>query len=306
MTPTVSAANTAAEQSRSPFSSVGRFFSMENPYLAPLLITCILLLGYFMYGFLEFPKTLLAIVTSIVTEVVLGLLILKRVPPLASAYVSGISCGILIRSPEWWPYVLAAMIATTSKYVIRVNNRHLWNPSNFAIVVLLIVAHNSVATLSIQWGNDLLPMLVVWLLGSLIIARLKRFHICATYVGFFLVYSWIRSLITGHGFWAEVAPITGPMYQLFIFFMITDPKTTTKQPWSQMLVAFLIATMEFFLRLLPQYVSNPATIILASHAPYFALTIMGPASNLIEIIQQRKAQRLKELQEAQSPITVTA
>lgn len=300
MTPSISAKDKPSSADvPNPPHPVAWFFSMENPYLAPILITCILLAGHLTYGFLEaFPKTLLAIVTSILTEVVLGLIILKRVPPLASAYVTGISCGILIRSPEWWPYAMAAAIATTSKYVIRVNNRHLWNPSNLAIVILLIVAHDTVATLSVQWGNDLLPVIVVWLLGSVIISRLKRFHICATYVVSFIFFAWIRSLITGGGtfeaFKSEVAPITGPMYQLFIFFMITDPKTTTKQPRTQMLVAFLIALMECILRLLPNYYPSPTIIILGSHAPYFALTIMGPASNLIEIYQQQKAKKEAE------------
>ena len=48
-------------------------------------------------------------------------------------------------------------------------------------------------------------------------------------------------------FLAEVAPITGPMYQLFIFFMITDPKTTVKTRWGQCLVAFLVAAVEMAL-----------------------------------------------------------
>jgi enediyne biosynthesis protein E5 len=297
MTPSISAGDKpVAADVPNPPNPVARFFSMENPYLAPILITCILVAGHLTYGFLEaVPKTALAIITAIVTEMVLGLIILKRIPPLASAYVTGISCGILIRSPEWWPYAMAAAIATTSKYVIRIDNRHLWNPSNLAIVILLIVAHDSVATLSVQWGNDLLPVAVVWLLGSVIISRLKRFHICATYVVSFVFFAWIRSLITGGGtieaFRSEVSPITGPMYQLFIFFMITDPKTTTKSPRVQMLVAFLIAATECILRLLPHFQSTPAIIILASHAPYFALTIMGPLSNLIEIYQQRKAKK---------------
>jgi len=82
----------------------------------------------------------------------------------------------------------------------------------------------------------------------------------------------LRSLITGDVFLAEVAPITGPMYQLFIFFMITDPRTTVKGKRAQCLVAFLVAAMEMVLRL--------AEII---HAPFFALTIIGPAALAIEI-----------------------
>ena len=90
-------------------------------------------------------------------------------PHLASAYISGISVGMLVRSPEFWPYALCAAISITSKYVLRVDGRHLWNPSNFGIVAMLVLAPDTVASLSVQWGNNLLPMVVVWCFGSVII-----------------------------------------------------------------------------------------------------------------------------------------
>ena len=61
-------------------------------------------------------------------------------PHLASAYISGISIGMLVRSPEFWPYALCSAISITSKYVLRVDGRHIWNPSNFGIVAMLVLA----------------------------------------------------------------------------------------------------------------------------------------------------------------------
>ena len=56
-----------------------------------------------------------------------------------------------------------------------------------------------------------------------------RLHITLTYVASFLLFARACARwITGHPLLSEVAPITGPMYQLFIFFMITDPKTTVR------------------------------------------------------------------------------
>ena len=115
----------------------------------------------------------------------------------ASAYISGISVGILVRSPAFWPYALCAAISIMSKYVLRVKGRHIWNPSNFGISVMLFLAPETVASLSIQWGNYLLPMLVIWVLGSVIIWRLRRFHITATYVVSFIAFAFLRSWITG-------------------------------------------------------------------------------------------------------------
>lgn len=260
---------------------------LDARYIAPLLITVILLAAQISYGVLEgFPKTLLAIACSIATEIVLSLLVYRRFPHLASAYVSGISVGILVRSPLYWPFALCAIISIASKYVLRVKGRHIWNPSNFGISTLLFLAPAAVASLSIQWGNAIVPLLVVWLLGSIIIYRLKRFHICATYVLSFVAFALLRAALPGHhpnglspAFLSEVAPITGPMYQLFIFFMITDPKSTVHARWAQSLTAFGVAAAECVLRLMGNV-----------HAPYFALFLIGPIAVLIEIaVTARKA-----------------
>jgi enediyne biosynthesis protein E5 len=256
-----------------PAKRVARFFSAENRYLPPLFITLILLVSNLSFGLLEsFSRTALAIGTSMGFEIGLTLLMYRKFPNLASAYITGISVGILVRSPAFWPYALCSAIAITSKYVVRWRGRHLWNPSNFAISAMLLLVPEYVAALSIQWGNSIWPMLIVWVLGAVIVYRVKRFHITATYVVSFVVLSYVRTMFTGHSFLAEVAPITGPMYQLFIFFMITDPKTTVRPKWAQCLVAVLVAVAEMILRLVENV-----------HAPYYALAIVGPAANALEI-----------------------
>jgi Na+-translocating ferredoxin:NAD+ oxidoreductase RnfD subunit len=274
MNPELSVSPASASSATTPAPSVGaRRFGVDKRYLAPLLITCILAAGQLSFGFLEsYSRTVLAILTALVVELVVGRLFWGQWPHLASAYVSGISVGILVRSPAFWPYALGSMLSIISKYVLRVKGRHLWNPSNFGICVMLLLASDTVASLSIQWGNYLLPMIIIWILGSFIIWQAKRFHICATYVVSFLLFAWVRSWITGHPFLAEVAPITGPMYQLFIFFMITDPKTTVQTTWGQCVVAFLVALVEMILRLYESV-----------YAPLYALFLVGPSANLLEI-----------------------
>ena len=250
-----------------------RFFSPENRYLAPAFITCILLAGHLSFGILEsYKKTGLAIIASLVTELILGRIFTGKWPNIASAYISGISVGILVRSPAFWPYVVCSVVSIMSKYVLRIKGRHIWNPSNFGISALLFLAPETVATLSIQWGNYLLPMVVIWCLGSVIIWRVRRFHITATYVACFIAFAFLRSYITGSPWQSEIAPLTGPMYQLFIFFMITDPKTTVRSKSGQCIVAALVALVEMILRL-EQVV----------YAPFYALFLVGPTALLIEM-----------------------
>jgi Na+-translocating ferredoxin:NAD+ oxidoreductase RnfD subunit len=250
-----------------------RFFGPENRYLAPAFITCILLAGHLSFGILEsYKKTGLAIIASLVTELILGRIFTGKWPNIASAYISGISVGILVRSPAFWPYVVCGVVSIMSKYVLRIKGRHIWNPSNFGISALLFLAPETVATLSIQWGNYLLPMIVIWCLGSVIIWRVRRFHITATYVACFIAFAFLRSYITGSPWQSEIAPLTGPMYQLFIFFMITDPKTTLRSKSGQCIVAVLVALVEMILRL-EQVV----------YAPFYALFLVGPTALLIEM-----------------------
>src|SRR5882757_1994334 len=131
-----------------------RWFSLENRYLAPIFITCILLAGHLSFGILEsYKKTVLAIVVAVATEMILGRIFFHKWLHPASAYISGISVGILVRSPAYWPYALCAAISIMSKYVLRIKGRHIWNPSNFGISVMLFLVPETVAGLSIQWGN---------------------------------------------------------------------------------------------------------------------------------------------------------
>jgi hypothetical protein len=89
--------------------------------------------------------------------------------------------------------------------------------------------------------------------------------------------------MTGSPWQSEIAPITGPMYQLFIFFMITDPKTTVRSKRGQCLVVFLVALLEMVMRL-QQIV----------YAPFYALFIVGPIAMLVEIgLDSRRANAAK-------------
>jgi Na+-translocating ferredoxin:NAD+ oxidoreductase RnfD subunit len=88
----------------------------------------------------------------------------------------------------------------------------------------------------------------------------------------FIAFAFLRSFITRSPWQSEIAPLTGPMYQLFIFFMITDPKTTVRSKKGQCIVVFLVAFAEFLLRL------NQVV-----YAPFYALFIVGPTAMLIEM-----------------------
>jgi Na+-translocating ferredoxin:NAD+ oxidoreductase RnfD subunit len=176
-----------------------------------------------------------------------------------------------------------------SKYVIRIHDRHVWNPSNFGVSFMLFVYPEHVAHLSIQWGNAWWSLILVWSIGVIVITRLKRIHICVAYVTSFLVLAWLRTFITGHPYLTEVAPITGPMYQLFILYMITDPRTTVRSRGGQVTMVMVMALVEMLFRCLTsRYPSSLLVQDLAIHAPFYALFLTGPTFLMGEILHDMR------------------
>jgi hypothetical protein len=268
---------------------------------APVLITYILAVGDAQYGILdpyhsdwlgritnghlsEISPTFVAILASVLAEVALGRFVYGNWPHLASAYISGISVGILVKSPDLWPFVMCALISIVSKYALRVRGRHLWNPSNFGITMLLFLAPESLSSLSVQSGNDVWPVLLIWILGGLIMYRLGRWHIPLIFVAAFVPLSYLRTRVSGYAFLTELGPMTWPMFQLYIFFMITDPKTTTRTRLRQCAVAVLVAIVESGLQLGFREV----------HSLYLALFIVAPITNLAEIVWDGRQAALKK------------
>jgi hypothetical protein len=264
-------------------------------FQGPLLITMILVIGDAAFSILEnhpappwlvnatggvlreYSPTFVAIAATIAAEMALGRFFWGKWPHLASAYISGISAGILIKSSALWPFVLCGLISIASKYVLRVGDRHIWNPTNFGVTAMLLLAPAHVASLTVQAGNNGLAVVAIWVLGGMIMYRLGRFHIPAAFVAAFIPLAFLRSYFTEHPWQTELAPITSPMFQLYIFFMITDPKTTTHGWRSQVVVAVLVAVAETAFRLIFKDV----------HSLYHSLFFVGPAANLVEIYMQR-------------------
>jgi len=231
-----------------------------------------------------YERLALALGVCMATEAILSWFDRGKIVNLQSAYISGISLTLLTKpqGAALWPFALGGFLAISSKYVLRYRDSHLWNPTNFAITVLLLTAPDKVSVLSHQFGNDLATNLVIWTFGLIIAARVGVLHITLTYVLSFLVLGTLRAAALGQPVLPEIAPLTGPMYQLFVFFMITDPRTVVKGKRKQIVVAILIAIMEALIR----FASDKGVILPTAFnaAPAFlALATVGPVAKFIDL-----------------------
>ena len=264
---------------------------IDPRYLIAFLITLVLVVAQLRYHMVGgYDRLVIALGTCLITEALLSKFMRGKVVNLQSAYISGLSLTLLTKPQGGmlWPFVAGGFLAIASKYVLQYRNNHVWNPTNFAIVVLLLAAPNRIAVLSHQWGNDLVTNLVIWAFGLVIVARVRVLHITLSYVAAFLVLNAARALLLGQPVVPEIAPITGPMYQLFIFFMITDPRTIVRDRRWQIAVAVIIAFVETGIR----YASDQAwSLPTAFNAapPLVALFLVGPIAKLIDLRLAAKA-----------------
>jgi Na+-translocating ferredoxin:NAD+ oxidoreductase RnfD subunit len=257
----------------------------ETRWLAVILGTIVLSTCQYLFGILGSPFVLpVAIGSCMATEIVLSLAARGSFPGLQSAYMSGISLSLLTRPQAGllWPFVVGAVLTIASKYALTYKGRHLWCPTALAVGIMLLVAPESVAVLSHQWGNHLTTNLVIWAFGFYVAWRARVFHITLTYVAAFLVFTTVRSLIVGLPLIPELAPVTGPMYQLAVFFLITDPKTNVSTRRGRIIVAVIIALGEAVIRSMAD-MGVGALAPLYIEPPLFSLIIIGPIAKWLDL-----------------------
>lgn len=258
---------------------------IDPRYLIAFLITLVLLAAQVRYHvFGGYERLGVALGVCMATEALFSSFDRGKIVNLQSAYISGISLTLLIKPQggALWPFALGGFLAISSKYVLRYRDNHLWNPTNFAIAALLLTAPDRVSVLSHQFGNDVATNLVIWTFGLIIAARVGVLHITLTYVASFLLLNSLRAFALGQPVLTEIAPITGPMYQLFVFFMITDPRTVVKGKRRQMIVAMLIAVMETLIRFASDKGWPLPTAFNVAPA-FFALATVGPVAKFLDL-----------------------
>jgi Na+-translocating ferredoxin:NAD+ oxidoreductase RnfD subunit len=264
---------------------------LDPKYLIVYLITLVLVVGEVRYSILGgYDRLATTLGVCIATELLLARLLPGRGANISSAYITGISLALLIKPQAslLWPFALGAFLAIASKYVLTYRGRHLWNPSNFAIALLVLVAADTVAILSHQWGNDLRVNLLIWAFGLAVAWRARVLHVTLTYVACFGLLAVVRNAIVAGPLLAELAPITGPMYQLFVFFMITDPRTTVSTRRGRMVVVAVVALVETVIRLAGDFQVGLLRPLYPS-PPLLALAVVGPIAMWWDLYRQAQS-----------------
>jgi enediyne biosynthesis protein E5 len=157
---------------------------------------------------------------------------------LLPAHITALACAMLLYGNDsLWPYLFAVVVATASKYVVRLRVRgrlrHVLNPSNTGIVVTLLlfpwvgIAPPYHFTNATSGALDWLLPLAILMLGTMLNAKLTgKMPLILGWLGGFVAQAALRWLLFDHSFVAALLPMTGLAFILFTNYMITDPGST--------------------------------------------------------------------------------
>jgi Na+-transporting NADH:ubiquinone oxidoreductase subunit NqrB len=216
------------------------------PLRDPRLYQILVLAALLVYGVaaLDFevtaPRAALLLGTALLTQFA-GTKI-RRLPAFdaKSALISGLSLCLLLRTGSPWLAVLTAVVTIASKFVLRVNGKHLFNPTNFGIVALML-ATGQVWVSPGQWGNAAFFAFLIACLGGLVVNRAARSDVTYAFLAFYLAVLFGRALWLGQPMAIPLHQLGNGAFLLFTFFMISDPKTTPDSRAGRILFALLVA-----------------------------------------------------------------
>jgi Na+-transporting NADH:ubiquinone oxidoreductase subunit NqrB len=192
---------------------------------------------------------------------------------LRSPLITGLSLSLLLRADEPWIHAVAGVIAIGSKFVLRIDGKHIWNPAGFAIVVLLL-ASNGVWISPGQWGASVWFAALLTFFAILVLHAARRSDVAIFFIASH------AGLLLARTYWLG-DPLAIPLHQLqsgslliFTFFMISDPRTTPDSRLGRFLFAFAVALVGHYLAYFMQM--RPAL--------YFSLIALSPVTFLLDKI----------------------
>ncbi|MEM6663870.1 MAG: RnfABCDGE type electron transport complex subunit D [Pseudomonadota bacterium] len=146
-----------------------------------------------------------------------------------SPTISALSLTLLLRTDGPWLVVLAALIAIGSKALIRVNGRHLFNPTALGIVITVLAFPGAWISPG-QWGTAGWIVIAAAGCGLAVTYGARRLEVPLCFLAAWAALCFGRALVIGDPMAIPVHQMSSGALLVFAFFMISDPMTA---PWNQ-------------------------------------------------------------------------
>jgi Na+-transporting NADH:ubiquinone oxidoreductase subunit NqrB len=161
-----------------------------------------------------------------------------------SAVVTCFGLSILLRSDTLWAHPLAASVAMSAKFMIRVNGKHLYNPANLGVIFATLFLPGTWISPG-QWGNALAAAVWFLALGFVVTERARRADIAWAFLAAWLGLVALRVAFLGQSWAVWWHQLGSGALLLFAFFMISDPMTIPNRRALRVVYALLVAMVAF-------------------------------------------------------------
>ena len=161
-----------------------------------------------------------------------------------SAIITGLSLTLLLRADNLWVHPIAAAVAISSKSLIRVRGKHLFNPATFGIIFAMLMLPGVWVSPG-QWGQDV--ALAGWMvaLGAFVASRAHRGDISWCFLLCYVGALAMRIAYLGQRWGVLEHQLANGALILFAFFMISDPMTAPNHPRARAMHAAMVAAIAF-------------------------------------------------------------
>jgi Na+-transporting NADH:ubiquinone oxidoreductase subunit NqrB len=163
-----------------------------------------------------------------------------------SPLITALGLSLLLRVDHWAVMAAAAAVAIGSKFVLKVEGKHLFNPANFGIVMAIGSGHGWLSPG--QWGEEVWLGLLFLGAGGLVLRRVGRWDTTIAFLGCYFGLELSRNLWLGWTTDVLVHRLSNGSLLLFALFMVTDPRSIPNARGARLLWAMTIAGLTFWLR----------------------------------------------------------
>ena len=168
----------------------------------------------------------------------------KTYPPYSAA-ITALGVVLMVGWVAWYiPFVVIALALLQKKF-LKLGGKHIFNPSNFAVIAAMAIFYPKAAPIVGELGKNSFIILIVLALGALILFRVNRLIIS---VSFIIFYTLLEHLIIGNSepmwhFDEFIVKFYSTSFIVYVTFMLTDPVTTPDNRKLQIFFAFVVASI---------------------------------------------------------------
>jgi Na+-transporting NADH:ubiquinone oxidoreductase subunit NqrB len=211
-------------------------------------LSLLLIYGIFRLDLEVLPHQALAILGTVFLTQMIGSRLsgLPQFDP-RSALISGLSLCLLLRTNDPALAILAAAGAIASKFLLRIRGKHIFNPTNFALVAMMLFT-GQVWVSPGQWGSVAVFAFLLASAGGLVVNRAARGDVTWAFLACYVALVFGRSLWLGEPLAIPLHRLQNGALVLFSFFMISDPKTTPDSRAGRVLFAAMVALSAYFVQ----------------------------------------------------------